>query len=92
MNSIDFLLTGLVAIICGTVAQFSSGYSRGGWIVNLGLGYLGALAGVIISRTLNAPLIYNLNVQSTKYPVIYAIIGSVFFVAAIGFILKPGRR
>ena len=60
MNSTDFLLALLVAVICGTIAQLTSGYSKGGWIVNLIIGFLGALAGVVVSRLLNAPVIYDL--------------------------------
>jgi uncharacterized membrane protein YeaQ/YmgE (transglycosylase-associated protein family) len=88
----DLLLVVVVAIACGTVAQLTSGYSKGGWIVNLGIGFLGALAGVIISRMLNAPVIYDLQIGIRSFPLIYAIIGSVFFLAAIGLIVKPGRR
>ena len=92
MNWIDLTLIAAVAIVCGTVAQLTSGYSRGGCIVNLAIGFLGALAGVVVARSLNAPLIYDLQVQSTKFPIIYSIVGSVFFLAAIGLLVKPGRR
>lgn len=92
MDPTDMLLTLLLSLICGTIAQLTSGYSRGGWLVNIGLGFLGGLAGVIVSRTFNAPLVYNLNIRGTNYPVIYAIIGCVFFLATIGLMIKPGRR
>ncbi len=92
MNLIELLLTLLVAVACGTIAQVTSGYSRGGWIVNLGIGFLGALAGVVVSRLLNARVIYDLEVGAAHYPVIYAVIGSVFFLATIGFMIKPSRR
>jgi uncharacterized membrane protein YeaQ/YmgE (transglycosylase-associated protein family) len=82
----------LIAIVFGSIAQFTSGYSRGGWIVNLLLGFLGALAGVVLSRTLNAPEIYDLKYRSIDFPLVYAIIGSVFFLAAVGFFVKPGQR
>ncbi len=92
MNATEVLLTLLVAVICGTIAQVTSGYSRGGWIVNLGIGLIGAVAGVIVSRSLNAPLIYNLKVRTADFPIIYAVVGSVLFLAAIGFLIKPSRR
>jgi uncharacterized membrane protein YeaQ/YmgE (transglycosylase-associated protein family) len=92
MNLIDLVLMVVVAIVCGSIAQLTSSYSRGGWIVNLGVGFLGAMAGVAISRLLHAPKIYDLTVQAIDFPIMYAIIGSVFFLAAIGFLVKPGRR
>ena len=91
MSLNDVFLSALVAIVCGTVAQLTSGYSRGGWIVNIGLGCLGSLTGAVLSRTLNAPLIYNLKIYGADFPIIYAVVGSVFFLASIGFFLKPGR-
>jgi uncharacterized membrane protein YeaQ/YmgE (transglycosylase-associated protein family) len=95
MNWIDLLLTALVAIVCGILAQLTSRYSRGGWIVNLALGFLGAMAGVIAARILHAPKVYDLEVGvgagATEFPIMYAIIGSVFFLAAIGLFVKPGR-
>ncbi len=95
MNWVDLLLTVLVAIACGILAQLTSRYSRGGWIVNLALGFLGAMAGVVAARALNAPKIYDLEVGvgagSTDFPIMYAIIGAVFFLAAIGLFIKPGR-
>jgi uncharacterized membrane protein YeaQ/YmgE (transglycosylase-associated protein family) len=91
MNLIDLLLIVFVAIVCGAIAQLTSRYSRGGLIVNLLFGFLGAFAGVVASRWLNAPEIYDLKMQTGAFPVMYAIIGSVFFLAAIGLFVKPGR-
>jgi uncharacterized membrane protein YeaQ/YmgE (transglycosylase-associated protein family) len=82
MNLTDLSLMALVAIICGTVAQLTSGYSKGGWIVNLAASFFGALAGVV----------YDLKVNTVTFPLIYSIIGAVFFVAALSLIVKPGRR
>jgi uncharacterized membrane protein YeaQ/YmgE (transglycosylase-associated protein family) len=92
MNATDFILAALVAIVCGTLAQITSGYSRGGWIVNLGLGFLGALAGVVLAQSFDAPEIYNLSVHGVHFPIIYSIIGSVLFVAVVRLLVKSRRR
>jgi uncharacterized membrane protein YeaQ/YmgE (transglycosylase-associated protein family) len=92
MNSIDFLLMLLVAFIGGTAAQLTSGYSKGGWIVNLVIGFIGALTGVMLSRFLNAPVIYDVTIKNNNFPIIYCVIGAVFFLGGISFIVKPGRR
>jgi len=91
MNPIDLLLDVLVGIVCGLLAQFTSRYSHGGCIVHLGVGFLGALVGVVVSRALRAPQLYSLTMRSVDFPIIYAIIGSVFFLAAVGFFVKPNR-
>jgi uncharacterized membrane protein YeaQ/YmgE (transglycosylase-associated protein family) len=92
MSLIDFLLTLAIAVVCGTLAQLTSGYSRGGWIVNLGVGFMGALAGVFVARSLPVPDVYILKVKTSDFPIIWALIGSVFFLAAIGLFVKPDRR
>jgi uncharacterized membrane protein YeaQ/YmgE (transglycosylase-associated protein family) len=92
MNLIDLSLMALVAIVCGAIAQLTSGYAKGGWIVNLAIGFFGALAGVFVSRRLNAPVLYDLKVSTVTFPLIYSIIGAVFFVAALSLIVKPERR
>ncbi len=92
MNWIDALFILLVGIICGTIGQMTSGYTRGGWIVHIGLGWVGAAFGAYLSRVFNAPLIYNITVQKTEFPVIWSLIGSVFLVAGIGFLVKPSRQ
>ncbi len=92
MNAPDLVLTVLVAIVCGFLAQLTSGYSRGGLIVNLGIGFLGALAGVVVSRTFNFPEIYDIRIKDINFPIIYSIVGSVLFLACIGFFVKPNTR
>jgi len=92
MNPVELLLLITVAVILGTIAQITSNLNKGGWIVNPLIGFFGAFAGVFASRSLNAPEIYNLKIGSAVFPIVYAAIGAVLFLAAIGFILKPGRN
>jgi uncharacterized membrane protein YeaQ/YmgE (transglycosylase-associated protein family) len=70
----------------------TSSYSKGGFIVNLAAGFFGALAGVVVSRALNAPPIYDLRIEGVMFPIVYSIIGSVFFLAGIGILIRPSRH
>ncbi len=92
MNLVDVSLIAIVAIVCGSMAQLTSKYSRGGWIVHLGLGFMGAAAGVAVARSFTVPIVYMLTVAKTDFPIIWALIGSVFFVALPGILVKPSRR
>lgn len=92
MQSADFIMIALVAIVCGSIAQLTSSYSRGGWIVNWGIAFFGALAGVVISRELSAPVIYDVQYRSVDFPIVYSLVGSALFVAALGFLVKPHGR
>ncbi len=92
MNPTEILITLLIGIVCGTLAQLTSGYSKGGWIVNIAIGFLGALAGVVVSRLLDAPVIYDLRIEGVAFPLVYCLIGTVLFLAAISLVIKPGRH
>lgn len=92
MELADLILVALIAVVLGSLAQLTSGYSRGGWIVNLGVGFAGALAGVVLSRALNAPKIYNFEYRGIDFPIVYSLVGAALFLAAIGLLVKPGRN
>ncbi len=92
MDLNDLLLIAVVALLCGTVAQLTSGYFRGGWIVHIGLAFIGASAGVAFSRSFNVIEIYNFKLGTTNFPLVWSLIGSVLVVAVIGFAVKPSRR
>ncbi len=92
MNGIDLIFVLIIGTICGTIGQVTSGYARGGWIVHLSLGLVGAALGIYLSRALNLFVIYNVLIQHTQVPVIWCLIGSVLFVAAIGFLVRPSRH
>jgi uncharacterized membrane protein YeaQ/YmgE (transglycosylase-associated protein family) len=89
---LDFLLVCGLAIICGTVAQLTSGFERGGWFVHIGLGFAGAVLGAYLSSLLNLPVIYNVRHGDTNFPIIWSLVGAVFAVALIGFFVKPRRH
>ncbi len=91
MSLIDGLLIIGVAIVCGMVGQMTSGFSHRGWIMYMALAFIGAGAGVVISRSLSFPIIYDLEVGLTHFPILWAMLGAVAFVAAINFVLRPRR-
>jgi len=88
MNLTDLLILLLVAGICGALGQAISGFSRGGCLVSIALGFIGALIGLWLARTLGLPEVFVIPVGGTRFPVIWSIIGSALFVAVIGLITR----
>jgi len=86
MTILEFLVLVLVAGICGAVGQAITGYSSGGCLASIAIGFIGALIGFWIARQLHWPAIFTLRVGSTVFPVVWSILGSVLFVAVIGFL------
>ena len=70
------------------MGQSISGYSRGGCLVAIALGFIGALIGMWIARALGLPELFVLPVGGTHFPIIWSIIGSAIFVAIISLIAR----
>ena len=91
MTLIDLLILLLVAGLCGALGQAISGYSRGGCLVSIALGFIGAILGMWLARQLGLPELLNVPVGGRSFPVVWSIIGSALFVAFISLITR-GRR
>ena len=48
MGILEFLVLLLVAGLCGAVAQAIAGFSRGGFLVAIAVGFIGALLGIVL--------------------------------------------
>jgi uncharacterized membrane protein YeaQ/YmgE (transglycosylase-associated protein family) len=88
MTLIDLLILLLVAGLCGSLGQAIGGYSRGGCLVSIALGFIGALLGMWLARSLGLPELFAVNIGGTKFPIIWSIIGSALFVAVISLISR----
>jgi uncharacterized membrane protein YeaQ/YmgE (transglycosylase-associated protein family) len=88
MDLIDLLVLLLVAGICGAIGQAITGFSRGGCLVSIALGFIGALIGMMIARKLGLPEPFPLKIGTMPFPVIWSIIGSALFVAIISLITR----
>jgi len=91
MTLIDLLLLLLVAGVCGAIGQAIGGFSRGGCLVSIALGFIGSLIGVLVARKLGLPEPLPVQVGGQTFPVVWSIIGSALFVAVIGLISRARR-
>ncbi len=88
MTLIGFLVLLLIAAICGSVGQSLAGYSLGGCLVSIVVGFIGAYLGVWIADKMDLPRIFEINIDGMPFPVIWAVIGS----AILTFIIALLRR
>ena len=91
MGVLEFLLLLLIAAICGAVAMAIAGFSRGGLLVAIAVGFIGALFGAWLQRQTGLPEIFTIDVNGTKFPIVWSIIGGVLFAVIVWF-LTGGRR
>ena len=91
MDLLEFLVLLLVAGVCGAIGQALGGFSRGGCVVSIALGFIGALLGLWIARAMELPEVLPLEIGSTRFPVIWSIVGSSLFVALLGLLSRRRR-
>lgn len=88
MTPLDLLILLIVAGICGALGQAITGFSRGGCLVSIALGFVGAVVGMWLARTLGLPELFALQIGTTSFPIVWSIIGSALFVAVIALLTR----
>lgn len=91
MTLTGFLVLLLIAAICGAVGQSLAGYSLGGCLVSIVVGFIGALIGKWLAVKLGLPTILAVNIQGESFPIIWAVVGSAIFTFIVG-LLRRGTR
>lgn len=91
MTLLDFLILLLIAGICGAIGQALGGYSRGGCLAAIALGFIGALLGLLLADALDLPEWFVIRVGDHGFPIIWSIIGATLFVALLGLLHRPRR-
>jgi uncharacterized membrane protein YeaQ/YmgE (transglycosylase-associated protein family) len=89
MTALDFLLLLLIAGICGSLAQAVAGYSHGGCLVAIALGFIGALLGSALARALKLPEPFMIQVGGRDFPIIWSIVGAALFSAVLSIFSRP---
>lgn len=90
MTLLEFVVLLIIAGLCGSIGRAISGGSKGGCLVSIAIGFVGAILGPWVANKLNLPELFTLEIGSRDFPVIWSIIGAALFVAAINLI--SGRR
>jgi uncharacterized membrane protein YeaQ/YmgE (transglycosylase-associated protein family) len=82
------LLLIVIAAICGAIGRALAGSVRGGLIVSIALGFVGALLGPWVARALKLPEPFMVTIGGQAFPILWSIIGAALFVAVIHLISR----
>jgi len=80
----------VIAAICGAVGKALAGGARGGLLVSIALGFIGALLGPWVARQLGLAEPFMLQLSGQSFPIVWSIIGAALFVALLHVL--SGRR
>jgi uncharacterized membrane protein YeaQ/YmgE (transglycosylase-associated protein family) len=92
MTIVELLILLLIAGICGAVGKAIVGWYPGGFLVSIGVGFVGALVGTWLARLANLPEIFAIRIGATTFPIVWSILGSAVFVGLISLIAGRRRR
>jgi uncharacterized membrane protein YeaQ/YmgE (transglycosylase-associated protein family) len=88
MTLLDLVVLLIIAGLCGALGQAISGFSRGGCLVSIAIGFIGAILGMWLSRQMGLPELFSIRIGTTNFPIIWSIIGSALFVAVITLLTR----
>lgn len=83
MSLSTLILLLVIAAICGAIGKAIAGSARGGLVVSIALGFIGALLGPWVARSLKLPEPLMVTIGGHPFPVLWSIIGAALFVAII---------
>ncbi|HQR34966.1 MAG TPA: GlsB/YeaQ/YmgE family stress response membrane protein [Blastocatellia bacterium] len=78
----------IVAGVAGAIGQWLAGYSRGGLITSIALGFVGAFLGIWVAQQFRLPVVYAVQIGRTSFPIVWAILGAALFVAILGLLRR----
>ena len=78
----------IIAAVCGAIGRAIAGNVRGGLIVSIVLGFIGALLGPWVAGKLHLPEPLMINIDGHPFPVLWSIIGAALFVAIIHLVSR----
>ncbi|HEX2996319.1 MAG TPA: hypothetical protein VHP14_15950 [Anaerolineales bacterium] len=76
MSLTGILVLLLIAGIVGGLGQALAGYSYGGCLMSVVVGFIGAFVGIWLARQLGLPELFTVTVEGEPFPVVWGIIGS----------------
>jgi uncharacterized membrane protein YeaQ/YmgE (transglycosylase-associated protein family) len=88
MSLVSILLLLLIAAIAGSIGQALAGYSMGGCLLAIVVGFIGAVLGLWLARELGLPEPLPITVGGETFPLLWSIIGSALFAAVIGLLTR----
>lgn len=87
----EIILLLVVAGITGGIGRSLVGFTRGGCVVSIIVGFIGAYIGTILAREFNFPDFWSVEIRGIDFPIVWSIVGAAVFTAALSLI-TPGKK
>jgi uncharacterized membrane protein YeaQ/YmgE (transglycosylase-associated protein family) len=91
-SPLGFVIMLVIAAICGALGQAIAGYTMGGLLVSIAVGFIGALLGTWLANQFNLPELFSVTVDGQAFPIVWSIIGATLFALLISLFRSPRYR
>lgn len=88
MTLLGFIVLLIIAAIAGTIGQALAGYSMGGCLASILIGFIGAYLGMFLAQSLGLPELFTINVDGQPFPLVWSIIGSTILALIFGLLTR----
>lgn len=88
MTLLGFIILLIISAICGSIGQALAGYSYGGCLVSMAVGFVGAYVGLWLARQLGLPEFFPIAIQGETFPFVWSIIGSALLAIVLGLLTR----
>ena len=88
MTILGLVVLLLIAAVAGSLGQAIAGYSPGGCLVSMVVGFIGAFLGLWLARLAGLPEPFPISIQGETFPVLWAIVGSALFSAILSLFAR----
>jgi uncharacterized membrane protein YeaQ/YmgE (transglycosylase-associated protein family) len=88
MTLTGLLLLLLIAGVVGALGQTISGYSFGGCLMSIIVGFVGAYVGIWLAGQLGLPEIFSISIEGESFPIVWGVIGSAILSLILGLFTR----
>lgn len=89
MTLTAFIVLLVIAGVSGSIGARIAGHRNTGCLGSIALGFIGALLGMWLARTLHLPEVVAVRIGREGFPIVWSIVGSALFVGVLGFLTRP---
>jgi uncharacterized membrane protein YeaQ/YmgE (transglycosylase-associated protein family) len=92
MTLVGFLLLIVVGGICGAIAELIVGFSPGGFLASVAIGFLGALLGTWLAVELRLPHVFSVTIEGHHIEIVWAVLGAIVLLLVLSLFRRAAYR
>jgi uncharacterized membrane protein YeaQ/YmgE (transglycosylase-associated protein family) len=78
----------VIAAVCGAIGKSIAGSARGGLLVSIVLGFIGALLGPWVGQRLGLAEPFSVSIEGETFPILWSIVGAALFVSVLHLVSR----